>query len=43
MKLFKIILILQFILLTSCGYKTINNKYNYKFKIIDYELIGNLE
>ena len=41
MKLLKIILILQFILLTSCGYKAINNKYNYKFKIIDYELIGN--
>ena len=41
MKLFKIILILQFILLTSCGYKAINNKYNYKFKIIDYELVGN--
>ena len=41
MKLFKIILILQFILLTSCGYKAINNKYNYTFKIIDYELVGN--
>ena len=41
MKLIKIILILQFILLTSCGYKAINNKYDYKFKIIDYELIGN--
>ncbi len=41
MKLIKIILILQFILLTSCGYKAINNKYDYKFKIIDYELVGN--
>ena len=41
MKLIKIILILQFILLTSCGYKAINNKYNYKFEIIDYELVGN--
>ena len=41
MKLIKIIFILQFILLTSCGYKAINNKYDYKFKIIDYELIGN--
>lgn len=41
MKLLKILLILQFILLTSCGYKAINNKYNYTFKIIDYELVGN--
>ena len=41
MKLLKILLILQFILLTSCGYKAINNKYNYTFKIIDYKLVGN--
>ena len=41
MKLLKILLILQFIMLASCGYKAINNKYNYTFKIIDYKLVGN--
>ena len=41
MKLIKILIILQFILLSSCGYKAVNNKYNYMFQVIDYELFGN--
>ena len=43
MKFLKIIFIFQFILLTSCGYKAINNVYDYKFTITDYELVGNSE
>ena len=43
MKFLKIIFIFQFILLTSCGYKAINNIYNYQFAITDYELVGNSE
>ena len=43
MKFLKIIFIFQFILLTSCGYKAINNIYDYKFAITDYELVGNSE
>ena len=41
MKFLKIILIFKSILLTSCGYKAMNNTYDYKFAIIDYELVGN--
>ena len=43
MKFLKIIFIFQFILLTSCGYKAINNIYDYQFAITDYELVGNSE
>jgi len=43
MKFLKIIFIFQLILLTSCGYKAINNLYDYKFAITDYELVGNSE
>ena len=43
MKFLKIIFIFQLILLTSCGYKAINNIYDYKFAITDYELVGNSE
>jgi len=41
MKLIKILIILQFILLSSCGYKSVNNTYDYMFQVIDYELFGN--
>ena len=41
MKFLKFIIILQLIFLSSCGYKAVNNKYNYKFEVIDYDLIGN--
>ena len=41
MKKIIIISILHFLLLTSCGYKVINNVYNYEFEIIETEYAGN--
>ncbi len=40
MKNLKIILIVMLFFQTSCGYKIVNNKENFRFNIIDYKLIG---
>ena len=41
MKIIKIFLILNFIFLSSCGYKALNNLYDQNFRIINSEFSGN--
>lgn len=41
MKIIKIFLILNFIVLSSCGYKALNNLYDQNFRIINSEFSGN--
>ena len=41
MKIIKIFLILNFIVLSSCGYKALNNLYDQNFGIINSEFSGN--
>ena len=41
MKIIKIFFIINFFLLSACGFKPINKTYNYDFKIISTEFTGN--
>ena len=41
MKIIKIFLILNFIVLSSCGYEALNNLYDQNFRIINSEFSGN--
>lgn len=41
MKIIKTIIIVSLIMISSCGYKVVNNIKNYKFKIVDAEFRGN--
>ena len=43
MKLIKIFIILIFLIISSCGYKAINNSENYNFQLNNIEIIGNKE
>lgn len=40
MKIIKIILIINFFLFSSCGFKPVSNFYNYNFKITNFNLTG---
>lgn len=41
MKIVKIILIINFLLFSACGFKPVSNFYDYNFKIINLEFTGN--
>ena len=43
MKLINIFIILIFLIISSCGYKAINNSENYNFQLNNIEIIGNKE
>ncbi len=40
MRLLKLFVLLSFIILSACGYKAMNNVYDLKFEIIDFDLNG---
>jgi len=41
MRILTFILIIKLLLLSSCGYKVINNTYDYKFEIVKTQFTGN--
>ena len=41
MKLINIFITVTFLVLSSCGYKAVNNSKNYNFQLNDIEIIGN--